>query len=70
MLIRTFDQGYDVIEFIAGNLGLKPAERLEDNDAYGVFAALGDLFVTGPTHTNVNDFRATLINAPSAENHT
>lgn len=51
-------------------LGLKPAERLEDNDAYGVFAALGDLFVTGPTHTNVNDFRATLINAPSAENHT
>ncbi|MDR6530216.1 hydroxypyruvate reductase [Caulobacter rhizosphaerae] len=50
-------------------LGVRPAERLADNDAYSVFAALGDLLVTGPTRTNVNDFRATLINAPSAENH-
>ena len=32
-----------------------------DNDGYGVFAALGDLVVTGPTRTNVNDFRAILI---------
>jgi glycerate 2-kinase len=35
--------------------------RLADNDAYSVFAALGDLVVTGPTLTNVNDFRAILI---------
>jgi hydroxypyruvate reductase len=44
-------------------LGLDPAARLADNDAYGVFAALGDLVVTGPTLTNVNDFRAILIGA-------
>jgi len=35
--------------------------RLVDNDAYSVFQALGDLVVTGPTRTNVNDFRAILI---------
>jgi glycerate 2-kinase len=35
--------------------------RLADNDAYAVFAALGDLVVTGPTLTNVNDFRAILV---------
>lgn len=35
--------------------------HLQDNDAYGFFAALGDLLVTGPTRTNVNDFRAILI---------
>lgn len=34
---------------------------LADNDAYSYFARLGDLVVTGPTHTNVNDFRAILI---------
>ena len=34
---------------------------LADNDGYGFFAALGDLVVTGPTLTNVNDFRAILI---------
>ncbi|MDZ4255113.1 MAG: MOFRL family protein, partial [Sulfuritalea sp.] len=37
--------------------------RLAENDAYKVFAALGDLVVTGPTRTNVNDFRAILIEA-------
>jgi len=42
-------------------LGLAPRARLDDNDAYSVFAALGDLVVTGPTLTNVNDFRAILI---------
>ena len=42
-------------------LGLKARERLDANDAYGYFAALGDLVVTGPTYTNVNDFRALLI---------
>ena len=45
-------------------LGLNAAERLADNDGYGFFAALGDLVVTGPTRTNVNDFRAILIDAP------
>jgi hydroxypyruvate reductase len=45
-------------------LGLNGAERLADNDGYGFFAALGDLLVTGPTRTNVNDFRAILIDAP------
>jgi hydroxypyruvate reductase len=42
-------------------LGIDAAERLRDNDAYGFFAALGDLVVTGPTRTNVNDFRAILL---------
>jgi hydroxypyruvate reductase len=42
-------------------LGLDPARMLEDNDAYTLFAALDDLVVTGPTLTNVNDFRAVLI---------
>ncbi len=41
--------------------GLKPAEQLANNDAHSFFAALGDLVVTGPTYTNVNDFRALLI---------
>lgn len=41
--------------------GLDPRARLADNDSYGFFRALGDLVVTGPTHTNVNDFRAILI---------
>lgn len=42
-------------------LGLDAAARLEANDTYGYFAALGDLLVTGPTRTNVNDFRAIYI---------
>ncbi len=42
-------------------LGLDPRAALHGNDAYSVFAALGDLVVTGPTCTNVNDFRALLI---------
>ncbi len=41
--------------------GLDPEARLAANDAYAVFAASGDLLMTGPTHTNVNDFRAILI---------
>ena len=36
-------------------------EALAQNDGYGVFAALGDLVVSGPTLTNVNDFRAILV---------
>lgn len=45
----------------AGEAGLNLAAHLADNDAYGVFSRLGDLLVTGPTLTNVNDFRAILI---------
>lgn len=41
--------------------GLKLTEHLARNDAYGFFKPLGDLVITGPTHTNVNDFRAILI---------
>jgi len=41
--------------------GMKVASYLDRNDAYGYFSALGDLVITGPTHTNVNDFRALLI---------
>ena len=41
--------------------GLDANARLADNDGYGFFAALGDLVVTGPTLTNVNDFRAILV---------
>lgn len=42
-------------------LGLKVETHLDRNDAYGYFGALGDLLVTGPTFTNVNDFRAILV---------
>jgi hydroxypyruvate reductase len=42
-------------------LGVDPAAMLAANDAWGAFERLGDLFVTGPTGTNVNDFRAILI---------
>jgi glycerate 2-kinase len=45
----------------AAALGLKAAEMLDRNDAYNFFAPLGDLVVSGPTFTNVNDFRALLI---------
>jgi glycerate 2-kinase len=41
--------------------GMKVDAFLDRNDAYGYFQPLGDLVVTGPTHTNVNDFRALLI---------
>jgi hydroxypyruvate reductase len=45
----------------ADHLGLKPATFLDCNDSYRFFEALDDLVVTGPTHTNVNDFRALLV---------
>jgi hydroxypyruvate reductase len=41
--------------------GLKPKELLAGNDGYGFFSALGDLVVTGPTRTNVNDYRVILL---------
>ena len=45
----------------ARELGLDIRSYLAANDAWGYFAALGDLLVTGPTRTNVNDFRAILV---------
>jgi hydroxypyruvate reductase len=45
----------------AQGLGLKPSQHLDRNDAYGFFEPLGDLVITGPTYTNVNDFRALLV---------
>jgi len=41
--------------------GMKAADFLDRNDAYNFFKPLGDLVVTGPTFTNVNDFRALLV---------
>jgi glycerate 2-kinase len=49
----------------AARAGLNPKAQLANNDAYPVFAQLGDLVVTGPTRTNVNDFRAILVKATS-----
>jgi hydroxypyruvate reductase len=48
----------------AGALGADARAALSGNDSYGFFRALGDLVVTGPTRTNVNDFRAILIQPP------
>ncbi len=45
----------------AAALGLKASEFLDRNDAYNFFQPLGDLVISGPTFTNVNDFRALLI---------
>ncbi len=45
----------------ARRAGLDPAGALARNDAHAFFAALGDQVVTGPTLTNVNDFRAILV---------
>ena len=45
-------------------LGLDPAAFLADNDSTGFFAALGDLLMPGPTFTNVNDFRAIVVDRP------
>ena len=74
--------GVDGVEEIAGaylapdslqrawDQGLRPKDALADNDGHGFFGALGDAIVTGPTLTNVNDFRAILIykrNEPASE---
>ena len=45
-------------------VGIRPADALARNDGHGFFGALGDAVVTGPTLTNVNDFRAIVIDAP------
>lgn len=47
----------------AQELGLDSQSYLDRHDSYSFFAQLGDLVVTGPTLTNVNDFRAILINS-------
>jgi len=69
--------GVDGVEEIAGACltpdtlerawakGINPTDALADNDGHGFFAALGDAVITGPTLTNVNDFRAILIGEPS-----
>ncbi len=44
-------------------LGINPRASLDNNDGHGFFQALGDSVVTGPTLTNVNDFRAIVIDA-------
>ncbi|ANQ84324.1 hydroxypyruvate reductase [Azoarcus olearius] len=65
--------GVDGLEDIAGAFvtpdtlarawaaGPRPRDRLDDNDGHGFFEALGDSLVTGPTLTNVNDFRAVWV---------
>jgi len=65
--------GVDGLEEIAGAIltpdtlarawaaGIRPKEALAANDGHGFFGALGDAVVTGPTLTNVNDFRAVII---------
>ena len=67
--------GVDGVEEIAGAYlapdslqrawakGIPPKDALANNDGHGFFSALGDSIVTGPTLTNVNDFRAILIQA-------
>jgi len=45
----------------ADKMGLNAVKMLTNNDSYSFFEALGDLVVTGPTQTNVNDFRAILV---------
>jgi hydroxypyruvate reductase len=45
----------------ARGLGVDPAAALADNDGHAFFEALGDQVITGPTLTNVNDFRAILV---------
>ncbi|HSO43514.1 MAG TPA: glycerate kinase [Rhodospirillales bacterium] len=45
----------------AAAAGMNARAMLANNDSYGLFSRLGDLIVTGPTRTNVNDFRAILI---------
>jgi len=45
----------------ASSKGLDAKALLAKHDSYGFFSALGDLLVTGPTRTNVNDYRAIIV---------
>ncbi|MCF8209779.1 MAG: glycerate kinase, partial [Rhodoferax sp.] len=51
----------------AWRLGRRPRDDLANNDGHSFFHALGDSVVTGPTLTNVNDFRAIVIEADSTK---
>ena len=53
----------------AHNAGLRPGDMLANNDGHGFFQALGDSVITGPTLTNVNDFRAILVDGPAPLKH-
>lgn len=55
----AFADGATVARLVAA--GMQPSDLLNNNDAWTAFNAVGDLFVPGPTGTNVNDFRAILI---------
>lgn len=59
--------GPDTLER-AWRAGLRPHDALAANDGHGFFEALGDAVVTGPTLTNVNDFRAILLTRASGAN--
>jgi hydroxypyruvate reductase len=71
--------GVDGVEEIAGAVltpdtlarawakGVNPRASLDNNDGHGFFQALGDSVITGPTLTNVNDFRAIVIDGPLQE---
>ncbi|HEY4819568.1 MAG TPA: MOFRL family protein, partial [Xanthobacteraceae bacterium] len=48
----------------ASSRGLDPAAFLSDNDSTGFFSRLGDLLTPGPTATNINDFRAIVVDRP------
>jgi glycerate 2-kinase len=48
----------------AASRGLVPAAFLADNDSTGFFTRLGDLLTLGPTATNINDFRAIVVDRP------
>ena len=50
----------------AASVGISAQAQLADNDGHGFFERLGDQVVTGPTRTNVNDFRAILILPPGS----
>ncbi len=56
--------GPDTLER-AWRAGLRPQDALAANDGHGFFEALGDAVITGPTLTNVNDFRAILLTRAS-----
>lgn len=49
----------------AAALGIDAKAHLANNDGYSFFKALGDLVVTGPTRTNVNDFRVIVVERPA-----
>jgi glycerate 2-kinase len=77
--IAADTDGVDGVEAIAGAIvapdtlpraravGRHPGRDLERNDAHAFFEAIGDSVITGPTRTNVNDFRAILVTGSQAE---